>query len=221
MGLQDSQEKPADSRQTDADPPSMAEPVPQPVTKDLIDRARTGEPAAAEQLFASAGERVLLYIRLHMGQSLRANYEPLDVLQETWLTALKLLGDFEERWPGGFSAWLCRIAENRMADLGRHGGRAKRRPPGSAVPISQMLDRARQSADGPATQVASMELAERLNAALDALEPEDREVVLLRHFQGLAAVEIARRTGSSETAVRRRLGRTLAVVGRALGEGPA
>lgn len=199
----------------------MSDPDPQPVTAELLHRARAGDSAASELLFAGAGERVLLYIRLHIGPSLRANYEPLDVLQETWLTALNLLDQFEERRPGGFSAWLCRIAENRMADLARHGGRAKRRPPGFAEPISQMLDRARQSADGPATQVASMEQAERLNAALEALGPEDREVVLLRHFQGLAAAEIARRTGSSETAVRRRLGRTLAVIGRALDGGSA
>ncbi|MFT6833847.1 MAG: RNA polymerase sigma factor (sigma-70 family) [Planctomycetota bacterium] len=185
-------------------------------TERWLMEARAGSPTALNALFAEAGDRLLLFVRLRMGERLRSELEPCDVVQETWTAALEGLERFEARGPGAFSAWLCRIAENRMADLGRRGGRLKRTPPGAAHPASVLLAAARASVTGPFSAAARSDENRRLAEAVERLDEPDREALLMRHFEELTLEEIAHRTGASPTAVRRRLGRVLGVLGERL-----
>ncbi|MFT7678567.1 MAG: RNA polymerase sigma-70 factor (ECF subfamily) [Planctomycetota bacterium] len=192
-------------------------PVNEP-TRALLDRAQAGDMQAAEQLFEQAAERVLLFIRLRLGAKLGRELDPMDVLQETWVAALEGFQRFDAAGTGAFAAWLCRLAENRMADLARRGGRLKRTPPGQRQAASVLLDRAKHSATGPLTAAVRGERGQRLSEAIEQLDQEEREVALLRHFQELSVEDIAERVGASASAVRRRLGRALASLGRAMGE---
>ncbi len=79
------------------------------------------------------------------------------------------------------------------------------------------MDQARLSATGPFSQAVRTEREGRLSSVIEGLEVADREVLLMRHFEELTLDEIAHRTGASPTAVRRRLGRVLALVGQAMG----
>ncbi|QDV06427.1 RNA polymerase sigma factor YlaC [Planctomycetes bacterium Poly30] len=190
------------------------------VTEQLFLRARAGERSALESLFASAGERLQLFVELRMGARLRTEFEPNDVVQETWVAALEGLERFEPRGEGSFGAWLCRIAEHRIVDLGRHGARRKRTPPGQRQPVSRWLEVARTSATGPFSAAARLESHGALTDAVGRLDERDRETLLMRHFEELTLEEIADRTGASPTAVRRRLGRVLGLLGAGLGRSP-
>ena len=183
----------------------------------LLKAARSGDAKAADELFAGASPNLETFIQLRMGPRLRASYDPLDVLQEVWVAALEGIEQFEPRGRGSFNAWLCRIAERRLAGLARRGGAQKRDAPMEPHPGSALVRLHRASATGPFSAAAKLEEREALQQAIADLSDEDRRALLMRHFEELPLEEIAHRLGCSETSVRRRLGRLLTGLGRALG----
>jgi RNA polymerase sigma-70 factor (ECF subfamily) len=168
------------------------------------------------------GARLRLFIEARLGPRLRDREEPMDLVQETYLAAHRAFAEFD---PAGrpadvaFRAWLCRIAEHCICARADHHGARKRTPPAEAARISRILEVASAGGPGPMTAAGRADASARLLAALDALPVDQREVVLLRQFEGLSLAEIARRTDSSESTVRRRFGLASRSLGVALGPG--
>ncbi len=185
-------------------------------TADLVQRAQDGDRDAYDALFANAAERLQLFVRLRLGAKLREKEQSLDLVQETYLAAHEAFSTFEDRDDGGFSRWLCRIAENRIRARAEHHGAKKRRPPGDLARVSQVLDELRTRTIGPASRAERVEERERLASALADSPSEDRDVVLMRFFEGLSVDEIADRLGTSESSVRRALGRATIRLGSCL-----
>ena len=187
----------------------------------LIAKARAGQRDAADQLFARAADRVLLYVRMRLGTALRARVDAMDVLQETFLHAQRAWPRFElpERADAerALVHWLCAIAENRIRDLAAWHGAARRAVAREQREVTAVLREVQRSGHGPATSLVRRDERDRLADAVDQLPDEDREVLLLRHFEGLTVDAIADRTGRSESSVRRALGRAVARLGRQLG----
>jgi len=168
-----------------------------------------------EELFERCAERALVYLQHSSLAGGAGVLDPLDVLQEAWLRARELRGRFRGGGERGFASWLCRIAENTARDLLRaeRAGVRRRREPG---PVSAVFARLSAEATGPATALGRSEELERLSVALEKLEEEAREVMLLRYFEERSLDEIAHRTGRSPSAVRRLLGRATSALGREL-----
>lgn len=187
----------------------------------MTDESReTGRPL--EERFARAADSVLLFIRMRLGAKLAAKTEPMDLLQDTFVTAYEAYDSFEPRGKGSFTAWLCRIAENRIRALADHHGAAKRTPPGEAQPVSRVLERVRAERTGPATAAARQEEHDRLFAALGELDDDEREALLQRHFLGRTFEEIADALDLAPTTARRLTARATARLGRVLrGKGAA
>jgi RNA polymerase sigma factor (sigma-70 family) len=119
-----------------------------------------------------------------------------DVVQETWLAALKRA----PKRGGGLRGWFAKVARNAALKLRRGDGRRRTREESTAKP----------EASEDLTSLVARE--RRLRAALDAigrLEETSRVVVMLRFYEGLDAAEIGRRVGLSAEAVRARLSRAL------------
>ena len=183
---------------------------------DLAARACAGDTAAFDRLFRLTGPRVLLYARLRMGPALRAVAEPDDVLQDSWLAAWRALPRYEHHSLAGLSRWLCRIAESSLRGLvDRHGARKRSAPGADLGP--DVLERWADTATGVATAAARGEETLHLEQALAALPDDERQVLLLRFFQGLTIDEIADLLRDAPTTVRRRLGRAAALLGDSLG----
>ena len=186
-----------------------------------IRRAVAGDRDAGDRLFARAADRVLLFIRLRLGTSLRARFDPTDVLQEVFTHAIRDLPRFDptaatdaER---AFVHWLCAIAEHRIRDLAAFH-RARRRDPGREVrDVTAVLRDLHRSGHGPATSLVRRERRHRLDQAIEELDEQDRSVLLMRFFEGLTIDVIAERTGSSPSSVRRALGRATKHLGRRVG----
>jgi RNA polymerase sigma-70 factor (ECF subfamily) len=157
-------------------------------------------------------------VRFRLGRTLRAKLDSDDVLQEVYLRAHEAFDRF--RWHGdaSFTRWLCRIAENAIRGLADHHGARKRTPPPGLARVSRIVHDLTAYGDGPATEAARRERSAALARALDALEDELREVLLLRHFLGQTIDEIAHATGRSPTSTRRLLGRAALALGRRLEE---
>lgn len=183
-----------------------------PMTDDLdalVERARAGEREAYDLLFARAADRLLLFVRLRLGAGLAARLEPTDVLQEVYLAAHAAFDSFEARGPGSFLAWLCGIAQNRLGRLAEH----HRVRHADSAPISRVLDLARDDRTGPVTAACRVDSREQLAQAVEGLDEEAKQVLLLRFFEGLNQAEIAERTGRSTSAVQRSLAKALGQVG--------
>src|SRR5215207_5808198 len=97
-----------------------------------------------------------------------------DIAQEAFLAALARLDRFDRRRP--LAPWLHRIAVNRAIDHVR--ARAARREVGAAT----MPEHAVATAHGGADPAAEAALADDVTAALAALPPDQRAVVVLRHL---------------------------------------
>lgn len=192
---------------------------------DLLSAARGGDPDALDRLFARAAERLQVYIRFRIGERLRRRIESVDVLQETFVHACRDVAGFDPEGADDperrFAQWLCRIADRRILDLADRHGAARRAVGREERAVTEVLHRIQQSGHGPATSVVRRDERLRLVEALEALDPDDRDVLLLRHFEGRTIDAIAERTGRSPSAIRRTLGRVTAALGRRLQESEA
>lgn len=152
----------------------------------LLARARRSDPDALGAIVEAYSRRVygLLY------RLTRSRDAADDLVQETFLRMVRTIVRYEDS--GKFEAWLFRIAANLARD---HARRGRRR--GSVASLDGKLDAdvtdqlLSVSAREPPEPAADDEESRRLERCLDRLSPQDREVLLLRHFSELSFKEIA------------------------------
>ena len=175
-------------------------------TRVLWDRARAGDRAAYDQLFALHTDRALMFVRARLGPALRARVDSMDVLQDAYLAAHRDFPGFEYTDDGSFLRWLCRIIENRIRDGQDYFGARKR----------QAVALPRVDPAGPSTVLDRAEQRGKVSAALDQLDEDHRQVLLLRYFEGLSADEVGALMGRSAGAVRSLTARALTELGKRL-----
>jgi len=186
------------------------------LSAQLVSLARRGDGRAYDRLFALSADKVLFFIKMRLRPPLSADLDALDVLQETYLEAHRSFERFEYRGAGAFSRWLCSIAAHVLAGFADRAGAKKRFPPGSRRPISQVLESLSESGVNPAELAARREDLQRLEQAMQALDADERQALLLRHFQEETIERMASSLGKSASAVRRLLGRAMAHLGENL-----
>ena len=183
----------------------------------LLVAARNGSPAALDDLYRRIAGRLLAIIRVRLGRSLRGRLESRDILQATFLRSFERLDQFAGESGTSLLAWLARIAENEIRDQADFQHRQRR-----DVAASEPLDEARHDLAAKMrsafSQVALGEDADRLERALDTLEPDHREVIVLRKLEELSFREVAARMGRSEDACRMLLARAMVALTVALRE---
>ncbi|MBI3866759.1 MAG: sigma-70 family RNA polymerase sigma factor [Planctomycetia bacterium] len=176
------------------------------VTHTLWRQARAGDRAAYDRLFGLHADRALMFIRARLGTRLREKVESQDVLQDAYLAAHQAFATFEYADEGAFTRWICRIIDNRIRDLGDHFGALKR----------QAVELPHSDPTGPVTAADRAEHRAKVCTAIDALEEDHRQVLLLRFFEGLSAEDTGRRMNRSAGAVRKLAARALAELGKQL-----
>ena len=170
---------------------------------DLLAAARQGDRSALSALLARHQQRVFGF-----GVKMCGNPDDArDVAQDTLLTMARKLQDF--RGDASLSTWLYTVARSFCIK--------KRRRTKGAPAYHEPLDRATQERTGepaatPEQMLLGREARETVAAALDQLEPEAREVLVLRDIEGLTAAEVAEVTGVSVAAVKSRLHRARAAL---------
>lgn len=175
----------------------------------LLRAARDGSPEALGQLYERCAGRLLAIIRLRLGRDLRARLESRDILQNVLLKSFQRLEQFEGGDGATLVAWLARIAENEIRDQADFQHRQRRDlAAGVSIDESQgpeLVARVRSAL----SQAILSEESERLERALESLEPDHREVIVLRKLQELTFKEIGARMGRSEDACRMLLARAM------------
>lgn len=191
-------------------------------TCHLLERAGRGEPSAVDSLLARHRESLRVFVDLHLDRGVRSRVDPSDVVQEAQADVARRLPEFLARRPVPFHLWARQLAYQRVLNA-RRDHRAIRRDVGREVvaPAHSSVTLARSLiSPGPTPSEAAQagELAERAAAAIETLPDADKEVLLLRHTEGLPFDEIAILLDIEPTAARKRFGRALRRLERSLAE---
>jgi RNA polymerase sigma-70 factor (ECF subfamily) len=187
--------------------------------------ARSGDQNALGDLLESYRGYLVLLARVQIGRRLQGKVEPGDVVQEVFLAAYQAFPNFRGLSEGELVAWLRRILASRLANLVRHYWGTGRRDVGLERELEYELDQSSRlfaqaliaDQSSPSQQAARREQAVLLAEALDKLPADYREVLILRHLEGLTFPEVARRVGRSLDSVEKVWMRALGKLRRALG----
>jgi RNA polymerase sigma-70 factor (ECF subfamily) len=163
-----------------------------------VARARGGDSEAFRLLVERHSRSVYKVAFRITGNSADAE----DVVQETFLKAYRQLDRFEER--ASFGTWLHRIAWNCSVDLLR--ARPKREQAEEAETLEQLGSTqapvTSSAAPSPERLMASVQVNDRVKAAMDRLSPLERAAFVMRHYEGRSIDEISRALEIRENAAK-------------------
>lgn len=193
-----------------------------PDALSVLDRAAGGDAGAWGVLLAEHEERLLRVASFRLDPRVRGRVDAADVVQETFAAATERRAEFFAQSSQPLFLWLRWMLGNTLLELHRyHLGVRMRDARREACPDarngSETDDHTRASlvaqltagATGPATAAAGEEVKARLHEALGRMDPADREVVALRHYEQLTSAEAAQVLGIQERAAAKRYLRAL------------
>jgi len=196
--------------------------------EEILDRARRGERDAVQALMREHLPALRAFVRLQGHAGLRARESSSDLVQTVCREVLEDLREFRGQDDVAFRHWLYTVARNKLLAKVRFH-RAARRDLAREEPVPTPED----GSDGLLTQYGSIctpsqhamarEEIARIEAAVDRLNEDQRQVLTLSCIVGLSHREISREIGKEEAAVRKILSRARARLGLllALGESSA
>ncbi len=193
-------------------------------TRRLFDRVRAGDATAFDLLFARHRAYLRRIIEMRIDPQLRSRFDASDVLQETQLEAHERLGEYLERQPMPFRLWLRKTAQQRLLRMRREHVEARKRAVDREVPLPQsssieLARRLLRTGTTPSAQLGRRELAQRVRTAMGQLTEADREILLMRNFEGLTIREVASVLDLDPGTVSRLHGRALLRLERILVDG--
>lgn len=192
--------------------------------ESLLMLARGGQTEALGDLLEIYRSWLLLVSRLQIDRRLQGKVSASDLVQETFLHAQRAFPGFQGTTERELVEWLRRILASRLAEVVRRYFGTKRRNARLEQELEAELDQSSQiapalvdSGASPSQQAAERERVVLVANALDRLSKDYREVIILRHFQGLPFSEVALRMNCSEEAIKKTWARALSALRRALG----
>jgi RNA polymerase sigma-70 factor (ECF subfamily) len=184
------------------------------VTLLLLQRAGQGDQQAWSDLIARDHGRLRRMVALRLDQRLQGRVDPEDVLQDAYLEAATHLLEYLRQPEMPFFLWLRGITGNvllavhrqhlgtKMRDVHREVALYRGTMPEatSAALAAQLLGKDTR----PSEAAVRAERKILLQQALNTLDPMDREILALRHFEQLSTTETARVLGIQEAAAGKR-----------------
>jgi len=167
----------------------------------LLGRLKNGDDGALGTLFARGRDRLLRMVEFRLDARLRGRVAAEDVLQEAYLDAAKRMHRFGEDTSTSFFIWLRMVVTQTLIDVHRRHLGAQMRDAGREMvirgaPFSQATSFSLAANllgrfTSPTLAARRAEMAEQLRAALEDMDPIDREVLALRHFEEMTNSEVA------------------------------
>jgi RNA polymerase sigma-70 factor (ECF subfamily) len=183
-------------------------------TRRTLDELRSGDASALGRLFDRHRPGLGRFVAHRLDPRVRARFDASDVVQETELEAYRRMDDFLRRRPMPFRVWLRKTAYERLLKLRRHHVVAARRSVARelGLPDRSSLLLARPFLDpgsSPERRLARGDLVRRVRQSLAELSETDREVLLMRHVDGLPYRDIGCLLDLDPATARKRYGRAL------------
>jgi RNA polymerase sigma-70 factor, ECF subfamily len=186
---------------------------------ELIARVRAGDGEALNAMFERHRDRLRRMVEIRLDSRLKARLDASDVVQEAYLEVAARLEEYVRDPKLPPFLWLRLVVGERLMKLHRHHLGAQMRDAGREVSLFRGALPAASSAalaaqllgryTSPTQAILRAERILRLQEALNTLEPIDREILSLRHFEELTAAETARVLGIEESAAAKRYFRAL------------
>jgi RNA polymerase sigma-70 factor (ECF subfamily) len=196
-------------------------------TLELLNGAQQGDRDAVDRLLDRHRDSLNRMVRCRLNRGVAGRVDASDVVQDALVTASRRLADYLKSPTIPFHAWLRQLARDRLADVYRRELAAKRdvareqtvnyAERSSLNPLAQ----ARDEQLTPAAMLLRKEFAERFQSAMDHLDDEAREIILMRHTEQLANSQAAEVLGLTEPAASMRYLRALRQLKSLLGEAPS
>lgn len=152
--------------------------------QQLIDLYLQGEERAFEELLKRHQNKIYSCIYLFVKDQALAD----DIFQEVFIKIIDTLRRGKYNHEGKFSQWAMRIAYNMCVDYFR---RNRRRPQVQATDTFDILEILPLADENIEQKIMRSQTHDRVRKLVDALPPEQREVVILRHYADLSFKEIA------------------------------
>ena len=183
-------------------------------TEQLLHEGEQGESGSLDELFLRHRERLRHMVRVRLDGRVRRRVDDSDVLQDVYLEASRRMDYYLSNRGVPFFVWLRSLAAERIIQLHRHHLGAEARDVRREVPLDRAAFPQATSAVLAANLLGTMttasqefaraELKLKLQEGLESLEPKDREVLSLRHFECLTNEEVAVELGLSKSAASKR-----------------
>jgi RNA polymerase sigma-70 factor (ECF subfamily) len=188
-------------------------------TDVLLRKAAAGDQKSWGVVLTRHAERLHRMVAYRLDQRLQGRIDASDVIQEAYIEASKHLADYLGEPSVPFFLWLRGVTGNKLRELHRHHLGTQMRDAAREVSIhrgtmpeassaalaAQLLGRGTR----PSEAAVRAEVKVRLQEALNGMEPLDREVLALRHFEQLSPAETAQVLGIKEKAAGMRYMRAL------------
>jgi RNA polymerase sigma-70 factor (ECF subfamily) len=188
-------------------------------TLRLVERAAAGDDQAWADLIAERRDRLKRMVAVRLDRRLQGRLDPSDIVQEACLVASKQISQFASNPSMPFYLWLRWIAGQRLIDQHRRHLGAQIRGVNREVSLyegafpeatsevlaAQLLGRL----STPSQEAIRIEQSTALQQAFDSLDPLDREILAVRHFEQLTNGEAAAILSIDKSAASKRYGRAL------------
>src|SRR5262245_5341043 len=192
----------------------------------LVRRIEEGDEQALTELFSRYRARLRRMVKLRMDRRLQGRLDPSDVLQEAYFDVARRAHEYRANPSMPVFLWLRWLTGQKLMALHRmhlgtkmrdagqevslHGGAL---PPASSISIAALL---LGRITSPTRAARRAELQVRLQDVLNSMDPLDREILTLRHFEELGNSETAQVLGISKSAASSRYIRALIRLKQAL-----
>ncbi len=187
--------------------------------QDLLRRIRAGEQLALGELFGTQRDRLRRMVQLRLDRRLQGRLDPSDVIQEAFVDAARRLPEYAADPVMPPFLWLRFLTAQRLVTLHRIHLGVKARDAGRELSLhsgplpsadsrslaAQLLGRLTT----PSRAAIRAEVQIKIQDALNAMDPIDREILALRHFEELNNSETAAVLGLHKAAASNRYVRAL------------
>ena len=201
------------------------------VTQELLADAGRGKSDAVNQLLERHRAALRKLVQLRLDRKIAQRVDASDIVQDVLLEANQRLQEYlaDPRMP--FHLWLRHLAKDRMIDMHRRHRGAQRRSLDRERSLASrqfgdqssfdLVSQLAASELTPAAETIRRELEQRFLTALEQLDEDDRDILLMRHFEQLGNSETAEVLGLSTAAAGMRHLRALRKLRAILGERPS
>jgi len=195
-----------------------------PDPEQLLQQAKAGDQEALGQMLERYRSYLAVLARVQIGRRLQGKVDASDVVQEAFLGASRDFPQFRGRTEKEFLSWLRQVLASLLANLVRHYQGTQRRDVRLERQLGGELDQSSQALDrglialqsSPSQQAVRREQSVLLAEALNRLPGELRDLLILRHLEGLTFPEVAMRLGRTVDSVKKQWPRALASLRRLL-----
>lgn len=188
-------------------------------TAELLSQARQGNTDAIDNLLERHRNSLRRMVSLRLDQKIMRRVDVSDVVQDVLVEANRRLSTYLENPVLNFQLWLRQIAKDRIIDAHRrHRTSAKRSidreqpmvaPGGQDHSTIELAARLCDPALTPAAMATQKEIAAQVEKAVYQLKGNDREMILMRHYEQMSNLETAEALGLTEPAASMRYLRAL------------